>query len=135
MSTKISELPSATSLTGTEEIPLVQTGTTKKADINAIIGGAVSYCVAKTNTNHNITINTTGSNNATFIPLDVITKYNGDDFTLATSKNVKIASHKIIEISGFINPWGLSQAPTYDLRNCVFYSQKWCKNKNRWNFK
>lgn len=31
MSVKISELPSATSLTGTEEIPIVQTGTTKKA--------------------------------------------------------------------------------------------------------
>ena len=30
MSTKISDLPSATSLTGTEEIPIVQTGTTKK---------------------------------------------------------------------------------------------------------
>ena len=30
MSTKISELPSATSLTGTEEVPIVQTGTTKK---------------------------------------------------------------------------------------------------------
>lgn len=31
MSTKISDLPSATSLTGSEEIPIVQTGTTKKA--------------------------------------------------------------------------------------------------------
>lgn len=30
MGTKISDLPSVTSLTGTEEIPIVQTGTTKK---------------------------------------------------------------------------------------------------------
>lgn len=36
MSTKISELTSATSLTGTEEIPIVQTGTTKKATIGQI---------------------------------------------------------------------------------------------------
>lgn len=36
MSTKISELPSATSLTGTEEIPIVQTGTTKKATVQQI---------------------------------------------------------------------------------------------------
>lgn len=36
MSTKISDLPSATSLTGTEEIPIVQTGTTKKTTIGAV---------------------------------------------------------------------------------------------------
>lgn len=36
MSTKISELTSATSLTGTEEIPIVQTGTTKKATVGQI---------------------------------------------------------------------------------------------------
>ena len=42
MSTKISELPSATSLTGTEEIPIVQTGTTKKTTANMIKSVAYS---------------------------------------------------------------------------------------------
>ena len=36
MSTKISELPSATSLTTSDEVPIVQTGTTKKATIGQI---------------------------------------------------------------------------------------------------
>lgn len=36
MSTKISDLTSATSLTGTEEVPIVQTGTTKKTTIGDI---------------------------------------------------------------------------------------------------
>lgn len=34
---KISALPAATSLVGTEEVPLVQTGTTKRADISLIV--------------------------------------------------------------------------------------------------
>ena len=36
MSTKISELPSATSLTSSDEVPIVQTGTTKKTTIGQI---------------------------------------------------------------------------------------------------
>ena len=36
MSTKISDLTSATSLTGAEEVPLVQTGTTKKTTVGDI---------------------------------------------------------------------------------------------------
>lgn len=36
LSKKISELPSAESLTGTEEIPIVQTGTTKKATVQKL---------------------------------------------------------------------------------------------------
>ena len=36
MSTKISELPSATSLTNADEVPIVQTGTTKKATVGLL---------------------------------------------------------------------------------------------------
>lgn len=36
MSVKISDLDSATSLTGAEEIPIVQTGTTKKASVELL---------------------------------------------------------------------------------------------------
>lgn len=43
MSKKISELPSATSLTGTEEIPIVQTGTTKKVDRTMLINDYTEY--------------------------------------------------------------------------------------------
>ena len=38
MGTKISELPSATSVSGTEEIPLVQSATTKKATSDILMG-------------------------------------------------------------------------------------------------
>ena len=44
MSTKISELPSATSLTGAEEIPIVQTGTTKKTTLDDVTPRSIICC-------------------------------------------------------------------------------------------
>lgn len=45
---KISELTEATTLTGAEEIPLVQSGTTKKATVNTLVGKMI--VVSKTAT-------------------------------------------------------------------------------------
>ena len=48
---KISQLPSATTpLAGTEEVPLVQSGTTKKATVNQILAGATGGVTAVTGT-------------------------------------------------------------------------------------
>ena len=41
-SVKISELPSASEITGTEEVPIVQSGTTKKAQAGAL-GVKITY--------------------------------------------------------------------------------------------
>lgn len=78
MSIKISELESASSLTGEEEIPIVQSGTTKKVSVNLI---PPTRTIALLMLGDDTTDNT-------FTISNITTSYNPIDITTMTLKNI-----------------------------------------------
>lgn len=79
MSTKISDLTSATSLTGAEEVPIVQTGTTKKTTVGEIpITRLINFGNSSAWTNP--------SSNS-YNPISISKKFQyGDYFSIANNK-------------------------------------------------
>lgn len=93
MSTKISELPSAASLTNADEVPIVQTGTTKKATVEQILSKGEDLSTAITYTaGSGVTITrfqAYNKNNVLFMAID---------FAFSSGK-----SDRVIELLTFTN--------------------------------
>lgn len=141
MSKKISELTSAVSITGTEEVPIVQSGETKKATVdllrptiatsitssstNTEVAGAkavydkvneASLCVGSIDTNKNLTITTAWSSGSKIIPLDSFTTNVGGDYTKSSDGGIIVGSApKLIEIQAQLTPYTLPKPTSTNL--------------------
>lgn len=144
MSVKISELTSASSVGDSDLIPIVQSGTTKKAtadkikptistsitssSTNSEVAGAkatydlhndVSFIVCALTSTHRITISQAWSSGAQSVPLDSIALSNGSDYSLNSGK-IKVGSKpKVIELSICISPYSLDGDATVTYQGII----------------
>lgn len=142
MSIKISELPSASSVTSSDAIPIVQSGTTKKVTVGTMVPAvatsitssstneqvagakavydsknALSLCVGRVRTNKSITVTTAWSSGSKIVPLDDFLTNVGGDYTISSDGGIVVGSKpKVVEITAQLTPYNfpLPSSGAYD---------------------
>lgn len=108
MNVKISEMTSATSLDGTELVPIVQSGVSKKTSI-ADICNPLSVVVGQRSNNIHLSITTAWSAGQVTIPLESLYINYGNDYELTNDGTIKVGSKpKVVKITSQISPYGLT---------------------------
>lgn len=95
MNIKISEMPQATSVSGSDVIPIVQSGVSKKANVSQL--NDISLIVANSTVQNNIT--TTGSYTAVKVSVNNALVQRRTDYTISDGDIIVGALPKLIEVN------------------------------------